>query len=327
MKFISYAQNFEDVMLWRALRGVSCGTYIDVGAAWPEQDSVTRAFYRAGWSGINIDPNPAFHDQLVRERPRDINLCLAISDFNGSGILSLIPETGLSTLNLEVAGMHERAHRVAKALPVEVRTLASVWRDHLPKDRPVAFLKVDVEGAEAAVLRGNDWQSLRPWLVVVEATVPESAQESFDEWEPFLIAADYSLCYADGLNRFYVASEKKQALLPAFRYPPNVFDEFVVAPQVAYESWAKEAEERSSQFETWAKDAQQRGDQFEAWAKDAQQRADQFEEKARHLQAQVTVITADLASRTEELRALKNSVSWRMTRPLRRLAARFLSRH
>ena len=56
MTFVSYAQNFEDVMLWRALREVTHGFYIDVGAADPDSDSVTRAFYDRGWSGINVEP-------------------------------------------------------------------------------------------------------------------------------------------------------------------------------------------------------------------------------------------------------------------------------
>lgn len=32
MTFVSYAQNFEDVMLYRALKHVEKGFYIDVGA-------------------------------------------------------------------------------------------------------------------------------------------------------------------------------------------------------------------------------------------------------------------------------------------------------
>jgi hypothetical protein len=56
MRFISYAQNFEDVMLWRALKGLKKGFYIDVGAHDPEVDSVTKAFYDRGWCGINIEP-------------------------------------------------------------------------------------------------------------------------------------------------------------------------------------------------------------------------------------------------------------------------------
>ena len=42
---ISYAQNFEDVILWRALKHVEAGRYIDIGANDPEKDSVTKVFY------------------------------------------------------------------------------------------------------------------------------------------------------------------------------------------------------------------------------------------------------------------------------------------
>ena len=61
MTFISFAQNFEDVMLWRALKHVDGGFYIDVGAAWSDVHSVTKAFYDKDWHGINIEPNPQLH--------------------------------------------------------------------------------------------------------------------------------------------------------------------------------------------------------------------------------------------------------------------------
>ena len=44
MPFVSHAQNFEDVMLWRALGDVKQGFYVDVGAADPVDMSVTKAF-------------------------------------------------------------------------------------------------------------------------------------------------------------------------------------------------------------------------------------------------------------------------------------------
>ena len=52
MSFVSYAQNFEDVMLWRALKHIDCGFYIDVGAQDPVIDSVTKSFYDHGWRGV-----------------------------------------------------------------------------------------------------------------------------------------------------------------------------------------------------------------------------------------------------------------------------------
>jgi hypothetical protein len=57
MPFISYGQNSEDVVLWRALRDIGTGFYVDVGAGDPKEDSVTHAFYERGWSGINIEPS------------------------------------------------------------------------------------------------------------------------------------------------------------------------------------------------------------------------------------------------------------------------------
>ena len=81
--FVSYAQNGEDFTLWCALHDVDAGTYIDIGAYDPDIDSVTRAFYDRGWSGINIEPVDAYWKRLHRERPRDVNLPLAVGAESG----------------------------------------------------------------------------------------------------------------------------------------------------------------------------------------------------------------------------------------------------
>ena len=54
---ISHAANAEDVVLHRALcAGGAGGRYVDVGASSPYLGSVTRHFYEAGWSGIDVEP-------------------------------------------------------------------------------------------------------------------------------------------------------------------------------------------------------------------------------------------------------------------------------
>ena len=58
--FDSFAQNGEDVVLWRALGHIANGRYVDVGANHPTNDSVTRAFYDRGWRGIAIEPDPTY---------------------------------------------------------------------------------------------------------------------------------------------------------------------------------------------------------------------------------------------------------------------------
>lgn len=83
MPLISYAQNLEDVMLWRALGHLPTGFYVDVGANDPEIDSVTKLFYDAGWNGINIEPIKRHWEKLSLERPRDINIPIAAGNKNG----------------------------------------------------------------------------------------------------------------------------------------------------------------------------------------------------------------------------------------------------
>lgn len=229
--FVSFAQNFEDVMLWRALKHVDRGFYIDVGAYSPVEHSVTQAFYERGWRGINIEPHPEYYRAFVVARPQDINLRVAVGDRTTDMTMYLVHETGLSTLDEGQGQEREREGRTVVAEPVHVETISSIWTAHVPADQPVHFLKVDVEGFEHQVLLGNDWSVRRPWIVVVEATLPMTTTPSFAAWEDLLTGTRYVFVYADGLNRFYVAEEHAE-LATAFQFPPNIFDEFVRASEL-----------------------------------------------------------------------------------------------
>lgn len=215
-------------MLWRVLRSVEEGFYIDVGAWKPDVDSVTLAFYQRGWRGINIEPDAQACAILREARPRDVNLSLAIGEEDGRIAFTAIRDTGLSTLDPTIAAKHVAAGWKTEQRDVEVTTLAKIWAHHVPPGQAVHFLKIDVEGFEKSVLLGNDWRRFRPWVVVVEATLPGTLVECHSDWEPILLKARYLPVYADGLNRFYVAEERRD-LVWAFCYPPNVFDAYIKA--------------------------------------------------------------------------------------------------
>ena len=232
MPFISYAQNREDVLLWRALKDVERGFYIDAGAADPVIDSVTHAFYEHGWHGINVEPDPSLFDRLVRERPRDINLRVGLAEQPGEGILHTVGvRTGLSTLSQDVVAMHAAAGLSTTSTPIPLMTLAEVCAAH--SQAPIHFLKIDVEGSERGVLAGADFARWRPWIVVAEATQPNSQVPSYSGWEPLLICAAYRFALSDGLNRFYVADEQWQRLASAFRDPVCVFDDYITSREQA----------------------------------------------------------------------------------------------
>lgn len=222
--FVSYAQNFEDVLLHRVLAHVDQGVYIDVGANDPTGDSVTRAFYDSGWRGINVEPVTSLHKMLLVHRPRDINLQIASGAVDGETCLYEIPGTGLSTLDGAIANRHATMGFTVERRDIKVQTLDSVLSEH-PLE-VIHFLKVDVEGWEREVLEGIDLARHRPWIIVVEATEPNSQIPSYADWESLLVSRRYRFAYFDGLNRYYVADEHPE-LLQGFSRPINSADHFI----------------------------------------------------------------------------------------------------
>jgi FkbM family methyltransferase len=227
---VSYAQNREDVLLWRALHDLPVGFYIDVGAEDPTKDSVTRAFYERGWQGINIEPVQGYFDKLCDQRPRDLTLQIAVGDQVGWITLYEIPDTGLSTLVKEVASRHRFEGLCYVERRVPITTLSTLWEDLVKGE--VHFLKIDVEGYEAQVLSGIALARYRPWIILLEATEPRSSEETWYQWEDQILESQYEFVHFDGLNRWYLAKERSH-LKSRFAAPPNVFDQFELATIVS----------------------------------------------------------------------------------------------
>lgn len=200
---ISYAQHGEDKTLWRALSTVDHGYYVDVGAESPDVGTVTRAFYERGWCGLNIEPVPSWFEQLKAARPRDRNLNVACGTTQWLGLYEVMG-TGLSTVNKDYAERHQRALGYNSRL-IEV---PCVRLDSLLDGRTIHFLKIDVEGAERDVLLSIDLHTFRPWIILVEATEPNTQVPSHQQWEDLLLTRGYRYSCFDGLNRYYVCEEK-----------------------------------------------------------------------------------------------------------------------
>ncbi len=219
-------------MLWRALGDVQDGHYLDIGAQDPVEFSVSMAFYERGWRGIHVEPNLDYAEKLRQARPGDAVLEVALGKKSGVIEFFDIEGTGLSTLQPQIADRHKLAGLGVVSRLVPMLTLDEVLaRFH---DEPLHWLKIDVEGAEKLVLEGWQKASVRPWVVVVESTLPMNPmerdqrikpRENHSEWESLLTSKGYLFAYFDGLNRFYVAEEHAE-LLEAFQYPPCVFDDF-----------------------------------------------------------------------------------------------------
>ena len=350
MRFISYSQNREDVLLWRALSHIGKGFYIDVGANDTVDDSVTKAFYDRGWHGINIEPLPVYQQRLREMRPRDLNLAIAAGANNGELTLYDVPAVrGWATSDQAVAEQHRSNGFEIETVIVPVRRLADLCDEHVSGE--IHFLKIDVEGFEAEVLRGMDFEKWRPWVVVVEATLPGSKVSNHAAWEHVFTDHRYLFAHFDGLNRFYVAQEHAE-LLEKFATPPNVFDEYDFVGQTNAENEAQSVIAQLRERDHALALAHARGEMAEAkaqlanhlarQAENAEQNAIAREQQARHattlaesqihlvmaqeLQARSAALhaenaTHEIALRLEalhlQLHAVYRSKSWRITAPIR----------
>lgn len=208
----SYAQNFEDAILWQALRDVQGGFYIDVGAAWPEEISVTKAFYDIGWHGINIEPDFERYKLLVAQRPRDINLHVAAGATTGSATFYCYDRgVGIVADTPAVHEMMESHGHKGHPATLGVATLDQILAEH-PPPPSIHFLKIDVDGYEEEVFKGLSLKRYRPWIIVVEAITAWSDVRVDYRWNPQLLDHHYSFVYFDGANCYYVAQEYARKL-------------------------------------------------------------------------------------------------------------------
>ena len=295
--FVSYAQNAEDVVLWRALGHVKEGRYVDVGANQPRVDSVSRAFYERGWRGITVEPLGELVALHRAQRPRHIQVQVAAAEADADAVsLHSVPGTGLSTLVTEVDERNRKEGWPVEDIDVEARTLTHILSDAGDDFDEIHFMVIDLEGAEGQALSGLDLQRWRPWVLVVEATRPNTTTPSHQAWEQSVIDAGYAFCLFDGLSRFYVGPEHREALAALLSYPACVFDDYIPFEQERLQREVARLEDR---------------------IQDAERQITRWRHKALVEWAEITAAAADSEDLAGELKALHESLSWRVTEPLR----------
>lgn len=191
---LCYSQEGEDQILRRLFESRSNGFYVDVGAHHPQRFSNTFHFYRRGWSGINIEPNPDAIALFQRHRPRDINLCVGIANRDGSMPYYVFDEPALNTFDraLSEHRIVNTAYKLVAEKQIKVRPLAAILADNLG-GHSVDFMSVDVEGFDLEVLQSNDWNRFRPTYLLVESRDADLANLSADPVQTFALAEGYRL--------------------------------------------------------------------------------------------------------------------------------------
>lgn len=304
----SYAQNFEDVLLWRALKDVEKGFYIDVGAQAPIFDSVSLAFYEKGWRGVHIEPYSMFAQTLREARPDETVIEAFIGGEPGLSQFYEVQGTGLSTGDRDLAARHAADGLTVVSKTVVSMPLAKILETY--RDRDIHWLKIDVEGHEADVI--DSWlpSAVRPWIVVVEATVPRSQTPSFEHWEPALLGLGYDFVYFDGLNRFYVSHSHPQRA-EVFGPGPNYFDKFQLT------NLSEFTQTLTRNYESQLTDLRTRTQQLEARAVELEGKLASDGEELIRLRDNILERDRHAQVLNERIDSIHRSTSWRITAPFR----------
>jgi FkbM family methyltransferase len=171
---ISYSGGAVDLIVEHYFKDKKKGIYIDIGAYHPFYGSNTYKLFLKGWSGINIDLDPQTIDSFNYFRPKDENICAAVSEAISEK--NLYFHHNRSAINTLVEKMGHRAKEIRK---IKTTTINKILEDSKFKGLNIDFLSIDVEGHELDVIKGLDFQKYSPKIIVIEHHDPMMKKVEF----------------------------------------------------------------------------------------------------------------------------------------------------
>lgn len=170
------------------------GFFVEAGANDGVSQSNTLYWERfRGWRGLLIEPIPELAARCAKNRPRatTVHAALVAPDYPAA----TVPMRYCHLMSV-VAGGHgtpeaEEAHLAlgrelqgvqTYEVAAPARTLTSILTEHAV--RHLDFLSLDVEGYEAAALRGLDLDRYRPTWILVEAWDRPAVEAALAGYEP-----------------------------------------------------------------------------------------------------------------------------------------------
>jgi FkbM family methyltransferase len=169
---VSWSQGGEDKGLTLAFQGLGQGTYVDVGAHHPSRFSVTRKLVNLGWSGVNIEANPALIEAFEKARPNDINLWACVGT-EAEYKLTVFTEPAISTVNSDWRlKFLEENQEIASEITVPGVSLKEIFSDYFNGSYP-DLLCIDAEGSDLEVLESAELEKgVGPEWLLLESFPP-----------------------------------------------------------------------------------------------------------------------------------------------------------
>jgi len=182
------------------------GIYLDIGCFHPTKYNNTFLMHKSGWKGINIDLNALSISLFNLMRPKDINICAAVS--NKKGFKNLYFENELSPLNTlsknhtllfkEIFGIKN-----LKKKKIKTTTLNRLLDKYYVKK--IDFLNIDIEGHELQVLKTIDFNRYKIKVICIEIiSFEKDIKKRKNNIFKFLKKRNYKLKFKAGINHIFI---------------------------------------------------------------------------------------------------------------------------
>lgn len=206
---ISYSQCGEDLIVKFIFDNLNIQnpSYIDIGAHHPFYISNTALFYQNGSVGINIEPDPVLFEAFVKNRKKDKNLNIGISDSEGILDFYVISSPTLNTFSKEEAQNYEKEgdYKINSIEKIKVNTLSNVLNEFSNGTFP-HFLSIDAEGIDELIIKEIDFKKNYPIVICIETISFSGNGNGVKNTEliKFIEQKGY-ICYADtNINSIFV---------------------------------------------------------------------------------------------------------------------------
>jgi len=203
-----YSQCGEDLIIEKLIPNKKDGFFVDIGANHPIRSSNTYLFYKKGWRGISIEPNPSMMWLFKIFRNKDINLNVGIGPVKSEIDLYVFKINTLSTFDKNSAEEYKKmGYKMSKVIKVPVLPLKDILEQH-SKGKEIDIMSIDTEGYDMEVLKSNDWKKFRPHFVILETIGGAKADKGIKNmsFDTYMSEISYKSIADTQLNTIYEKS-------------------------------------------------------------------------------------------------------------------------
>lgn len=157
---MKYSQAGQDSWVLSAIGNK--GFFVDVGAYDGVESSNTLLLEEKGWSGVCIEASPDFFVNLEQNRPKAVNVNMAVMPYVGTAPFS--------------------GHKVGSGSPVKCAPIGDIL-NLCGAPKVIDYMSIDIEGGEIGAISSMNWDIYKVKLITVEHNLycegPDNKNEIF----------------------------------------------------------------------------------------------------------------------------------------------------